>query len=129
MFVFRNSFHGCAAGFKVSILTRVFSGWSSSSETCVNETLLVCRLCFHRCPPAAGFDTYRVMQKQPAKPQEVNTMTYAVFNQEGELRCLQLLGASSRDPLKGISNLALKVKDDQQIVGIIVEDECIVYNG
>ena len=55
---------------------------------------------------------------------------YAVFDDEGELKKVVIDGAANKDPLRGVSNAFLKLSDDgQKIVGIIIEDDCLHFNG
>ena len=64
---------------------------------------------------------------------EAETFNYAIFDDLGDLRLVALEGGvawGSHDPLWGIGNIQLKLNEEEkQIVGILVEDECVVRSN
>lgn len=77
-----------------------------------------------------GFKTYRVAKMILG---ESENFKYAIFDDLGDLRSVTLEGGmawGSHDPLWGIGNLRLKLTEDEKfIIGILVEDDCVVRSG
>ncbi len=75
----------------------------------------------------SDYNTYRIMlaKNETGEPGE---FTYAIFDDQGGLNKVDLSYAyGKRDPLCGIANLQLRLDGDQKhIIGIIVEDECVL---
>ena len=69
------------------------------------------------------------MKVQPCKVP--NQAMYAVFDDEGDIKKVVIEGAVNKDPLKGVSNASLKLggDDGHRIVGIIIEEDCLLFNG
>ncbi|KAI0232905.1 hypothetical protein LSAT2_016838 [Lamellibrachia satsuma] len=75
-----------------------------------------------------GFSLFRIVKVQPSNVDQ--QAMYAVFDDDGDLKRVAIDGAANKDPLRGVSNAFLKLSEDgHKILGIIIEDDCLLFNG
>ena len=70
---------------------------------------------------------FRIFKFLPPEVPGPGNYTYALFDEDGNLYRVNLLGANEHhDPLAGMGNVQLKLKDKTEIIGILAEDDCVV---
>jgi hypothetical protein len=79
----------------------------------------------------SGFEEFRIATRAPiGGAAGAGNFQYALFDSNGDVKKVNLSGAGKKDPLSGVGRLEIKLGGDgRQVVGIILEDECVLYNG
>lgn len=76
---------------------------------------------------AEGFEHFRIFKFLPSEVAGKGNYTYALFDDEGNLYKVNLIGADEHtDPLAGMGNVHLKIKNKTEIIGILAEDDCVL---